>query len=208
MTFENTLSEIRKYLSENLSEKRYLHTLGVERTMVLLGKYFPSYSEFSLRAAALLHDITKEIPFEEQVMYVKTHGISPTYDDIKSEKTFHELSGAVFAKEKFGDAADSEILSAISKHSTGDENMSLFDMLLYVSDYIEDTRTYPVCICARKKLFEEMEKSSAEEYSSILIKNTLEIVDATIVHLIEKHSFIHRNTLMAHNSLSEKIRES
>ena len=51
---------LRREVCQRLSEKRYNHTLGVEKMAVLIGGYCMPESIDRLRVAALLHDISKE----------------------------------------------------------------------------------------------------------------------------------------------------
>ena len=56
---EEMLTELREKITPWLTGKRLVHTLAVEDMAVKLGKlYLPDQTE-KLRAAALLHDITK-----------------------------------------------------------------------------------------------------------------------------------------------------
>ena len=61
---EQRLDALRGELSSLMSPKRYAHTLGVERMAVRLGQLFCPEKIPQLRAAALLHDITKEESLE------------------------------------------------------------------------------------------------------------------------------------------------
>ena len=54
---------IRPYISP----KRLAHTYSVEQEVTALCEIYAPEAEFGLRAAALLHDITKELPIEKQL---------------------------------------------------------------------------------------------------------------------------------------------
>ena len=57
---EEQLAELREAISKVLSPKRYDHTLEVEKMTEKLCKIYCPDKILMLRAAALLHDITKE----------------------------------------------------------------------------------------------------------------------------------------------------
>ena len=61
-------------------------------------------------------------------------------EEVKDTKAvWHSLAGAFVVKNEYN-IFDEEILSAICFHSTGKENMSTLDKVLFVADFIEDTR--------------------------------------------------------------------
>ena len=62
---EEKLSELRENVAKCLSERRYKHTLEVEKMATKLAEIYCPEKIFDIRAAALLHDITKE--YDEKV---------------------------------------------------------------------------------------------------------------------------------------------
>ena len=56
------LDALRERVKGTMSEKRFAHTAAVERMVVRLGELYCPELIPELRAAALLHDITKEQP--------------------------------------------------------------------------------------------------------------------------------------------------
>ena len=64
---EKSLSELRERVRPYMNEKRFAHTLGVERECVALGSILLPEKVNDLRAAALLHDITKMLSLEKQL---------------------------------------------------------------------------------------------------------------------------------------------
>ena len=61
-----SLCLLREKLRSVLSEHRYEHTLGVERAAVRIGERCLPEMICELRAAALLHDVAKEMKMEKQ----------------------------------------------------------------------------------------------------------------------------------------------
>ncbi|MBR2340241.1 MAG: HD domain-containing protein [Clostridia bacterium] len=196
---------LRQKIRCNLSADRYEHTLGVERAVVFIGERILPHKLYELRVAALLHDITKEMPYADQKHFLATEGVQLTCDDVMSEKTLHQLSGAKMAEKSFSDYITPEIIHAISCHSTGCADMSVFDEILYLADYVEDTRRHESCIALRNRLLDELKKSSAEDYVQVLHKICLESINQTIEHLIQKGGFVHSNSFAARAFLVEKL---
>ena len=205
MISESDLTDIRSEVKKILSKYRYDHTLGVERAIIKLGEYYMPCRIGELRVAAILHDITKEMPTDEQISLIETSGIILSHDDRISFKTLHQTSGAVLAEKKFKKYVNPDIINAISKHSTGNEDMSIFDYLLYLADYIDDTRNYKFCIELRNKFYDGINKLSASEYNRFLYEIVLFSLDFTIKELIEQKAFIHKNTFSARNFIIEKL---
>ena len=83
--------------------------------------------------------------------------------------------------------------------------MSVFDEILYLADYVEDTRRHESCIALRNRLLDELKKSSAEDYVQVLHKICLESINQTIEHLIQKGGFVHSNSFAARAFLVEKL---
>ena len=64
---EKDLRSLSDVVERRLSDKRFLHTKGVEEEIVRLGEIYLPDKIPELRAAALLHDLAKELPIEEQI---------------------------------------------------------------------------------------------------------------------------------------------
>lgn len=149
---EEELSALREAVKCRMSRERYLHTLGVERAAALIADFCLPKARSELRAAALLHDVAKELEREEQRALISSvASLSDT--DLKSEKLYHAFTAPIVIKRDFPAYATKNVLSATFNHTTGDDGMSLFDEIIFVADYIEDGREYPECKRAREELF-------------------------------------------------------
>ena len=71
------------------------------------------------RRAAWLHDITKEMPYNEQLQLVDKHGIILT-DTQRSEKIIHAFSGALVADQRFGEPDEVCDVGGKAFHLAGD----------------------------------------------------------------------------------------
>lgn len=194
----SALDALRGEISKRLSGKRLYHTLSVENEIKHLGELygFDEGGIIRLRAAALLHDITKEMKTEEHISFCLSRGIRITENDKKSPKLFHSLTGAYLARELYPDIVDKGIFNAILCHTSGKPRMTLFEKLLYLADYIEETRTFPDCVRLRE-LFYATDSFTEAHLDEILIAS----YGMTIKNLIDEGNFIHPRTVSSRNAL-------
>ena len=196
---EEALSQLRERIKEHIGGKRYSHTLAVENEITrLCGIFSLSETETSvLRAAALLHDITKEKKTEEQIALCKESGIPFGEIECASPKVFHALTAETVIKKQFPEYALDEILSPIRYHTTGRENMTLSEKLLYLADYIEETRTFPDCVTLRKEFYSVSDPSENSHLDDVLIAS----FKMTVRNLLDEDAPIHPATRASLNSL-------
>ena len=197
---EELLCLLRNQVKERLSEKRYLHTLGVERAALRIGEKCLPEALGELRVAALLHDISKELTTERQ-LDILSKLPDVTEDDILSEGVHHSLSAPYVALQEFPEYATDNVLSALKNHTTGAPDMSVFDEIIFLSDFVEDTRKYQACINAREKLFNLLDLAKdGEECLEILHLSVIETLDFTIKYLIDKQMYLNGRTVATRNA--------
>ena len=95
---------------------------------------------------------------------------------------------------------DNEVYNAIYYHTTGKENMSLFEMIIYLADYIEKGRTFEDCIILREYFYENIK--NATDYNAkleVLRKTMVFSFDLTIKNLISEGKRIDSDTVNARN---------
>ena len=205
---EKQLEQLRESVKSKLSPFRYDHTLGVERMAVRLSELYCPEKESLLRAAALLHDITKEKSFSEQMALFEVKGVVPTKEQISVPPTLHALTAPLVIPDEYGEYADEELLNAIRYHSTGRENMTLSEKIIFLSDYIEDTRKFEDCIALREEFFSACpEKMSDGDRLEHLNRVLLHSIEITVSDLEEKGKTIESNTLRARESLKREIKK-
>lgn len=175
-----------------IDEKRYIHSLGVRDTAVLLARKY-GVSEEKARLAGILHDCAKNIPKEEGIARCEAAGI-PLKPICYIEKGLvHSYLGAHIAKTEF-DIDDPEILDAIYYHTTGHEDMPMLTKIIYLSDIIEPGRNVPN--------LEELRRIAMEDIDEALIK----AINSTITHVLGKGSVLDCDTVAARNFLVQKKR--
>lgn len=203
---EMQLNALRERVKNILSPFRFEHTLGVERMATRLAKLYCPEKESMLRAAALLHDITKEKSIEEQLEIFEKHEVTPTEEQLSVTPTLHAITAPLIIPEEYPEYASVELLDAIRYHSTGKADMTISEKIIFLSDYIEDTRRFEDCIALREEFFAaEPEKMNADERVMHLNKVLLHSLEITVSDLKEKGKTIESNTLRAKESLVREI---
>jgi predicted HD superfamily hydrolase involved in NAD metabolism len=201
MKFSNeSLQELEKAVSERISADRFEHTLGVVKAALYIAKFVPIEDTSELHAAALLHDLTKELsPLEATNILRGLQDVSES--DMVCSVVHHSLTAPEVIKRDFPEFATENILSAVKNHTTGAPDMSLFDEIIFISDYVEINRRYEKCVFLREKLYGFLRVSNdAEEAIFHLHDATVECLDNTIRHVITKMGYLHERTVETRNA--------
>lgn len=199
---ESEIQQLRQKIAVYMSEKRYLHTVAVEDMAARLAEIYCPEKKNKLRAAALLHDITKELLLDDHILICKEYGEELSSEDYRAPKTFHARTAAVLIPMEFPEFSDIEIINAVRYHTTGCAHMTLFEKIIYLADYIDDTRTFEDCIKLRDMFWgAEPQKMSESDRLAHLDAVMLEALNMTISALIQDKKIISCDTVSARNSL-------
>lgn len=203
------IEKLRSRVGARLSEKRLKHVLAVEDMAFRLGLLFfwnDGETLNLLRAAALLHDVTKELTDEEQLSVLETYSVTPLPEDLASMPTIHALTAALIIPRDFPEFADPRLISAVRYHTTGREGMSLVEKIIFLADYIDDTRIYPACVELRNEFFSahptDMEYGERVRH---LDRAALRSIDNNLAYLNAKQRNIHPLTLSARDDLLRRL---
>ena len=175
--------EILMWLRENLSEKRYIHSIGTAECARELAKQF-NLDEEKAYMAGLLHDCAKCFD-TEKLMEIINENLEVNKNELMNYKTLHAPVSAFCAKEDMG-ICDDEILSAIRWHTLGKIEMSDFEKIIFLADKIEpNTRDleYREKICEILKEEDGLNKALLKCYKETiksLVKRDLKICPLTI----------------------------
>ncbi|MBO4284548.1 MAG: bis(5'-nucleosyl)-tetraphosphatase (symmetrical) YqeK [Clostridia bacterium] len=157
MTFtDKELSELKDAVRGVLSEKRFRHTEGVCEEITRMGSVYLPDRISELRAAALLHDIAKELPIEEQIAICQKHDDPELSSAVNSPAILHGHAASYLIPDLYSKYALPEIISAIYKHTTGSEEMSVFEKLLFLADFTEPNRTWTECKNTRERFWHDL----------------------------------------------------
>ena len=198
---EEDLKAIENTVKLEMGEDRFFHTLGVVHEISRLGEIFLPNDIAELKAAALLHDITKEYSHKKQLQLCEKFGIILDNADLIAEQVLHSKTGAYVAREKFPKIVSERIFNAIYRHTLGDENMSLFDKLLYLSDFTEENRTNSFCLELRRMFWHNFDALTREQQEKRLDEALLFSFESTIARLEISGRPVSKKTLLARDSL-------
>ena len=133
----------REWLREQayamLKPQRIPHVRGVEAEAESLARRWGTDTE-KAAAAGILHDITKKLDLNQQLILCEKYGIITDKLERTNEKLLHAKTGAAVARGRFG--VCDEVYEAIKWHTTGKPDMSMQEKVLYMADYIEPTRDF------------------------------------------------------------------
>lgn len=195
MTYTNNYidqsrAELLTIIHSKMSEKRFQHTLRVEKVALQLAELHGGDVE-KASIAALLHDYAKELPD-----YVMSDRIITENMDLDmlnyGNAIWHGPVGAVLVNEELG-VNDEEILSAIAQHTIGAPKMSLTSQIIFVADYIEPERDFPEVKEART-----LAKKSLKQAVFYEMRQTL-------MHLIKQNKIIYPKSLESYNAWVSRI---
>ncbi len=117
--------------------KRVNHVIGCSETAAALAEHYGDSVE-NARRAGILHDITKALNGTEQLQLSEKYAMILDSFEREHPKLLHAKTGAVIAERIFGESE--EVCSAIRWHTTGREDMSLLEKIVYLADYMEPNR--------------------------------------------------------------------
>jgi predicted HD superfamily hydrolase involved in NAD metabolism len=174
--------KLRKQLEKELKPDRFDHTLGVAYTAASMAFVHGADVEKAL-IAGFLHDCAKCMSHDEQIKICEKNNIDITDVERRNHSLLHAKVGMYLARTRY-DVYDTEILNAIRWHTTGREDMSLLEKIIYIADFIEPNRKplegLPVI---RKEAFEDLDRCLAHIlHDSVIYLQTIgkECDDATM----------------------------
>ena len=135
---EQKITKIQEQIQLELDKSRYEHTQGVMYTAAALAmRYGEDINKAML--AGLLHDCAKCIPNDEKLRLCEENDILISSVERENPFLLHAKLGALLAKTEY-DVTDPLILHAIKVHTTGEPDMNILSMIIYIADYIEPNR--------------------------------------------------------------------
>ena len=182
-------TEYDVYLADiraKLGDYRYRHSLCVAESARELALRYGDDPERAY-VAGLLHDVLKEQPKEEALAFFKSHGVALTPVERCAPKLWHAMAGALYLEETY--RLSPEQILAVRYHTTGRENMTLPEKVLFVADFISADRDYPGVEGMRKRAGVSLEYAM------------LEGLRFTVYELSERGAAIHPDTVACYNQI-------
>lgn len=178
----------KDYLKNNLSKKRYAHSLNVAAAAIKLAELYDGDRD-KCYTAGLLHDIAKELPFEEQLNLAQSSELNVSDIELDSQPLLHAIAGAELIQRVFG-IKSADIINAVRYHTVARGGMSKTEQIIYMSDLISEDRDYKDVKKMRKLAYSDLEKALYEALKFSLNDS------------VEKGNTIAVSTLEAYNELA------
>ena len=171
------MEDIMIELKKNVSEKRYIHILGVIDSADELAEKF-SVSKEKARLAAIFHDYAKGMSKKSMLEFAKANKLD--FDDIEygNKELMHGKIARHIAQNKYN-VNDNDVLNAIEFHTTKRKKMSELEKLICLADYIEKNREYPGVDKIRNLVDIDYDLALYTAFNG------------TIIHLIEENKIVH-----------------
>ena len=179
--------EIMVILTKELRPARFRHSRDVSRTAVRLAERWGADVE-KARMAGILHDCARNLKGDALLASAAKQGLTLSSIEILQPALIHAALGAALAEQRFG-VTDPEVLQAIRRHTTGAENMTKLDKVIYLADCIEPGRKFP----GVQQLREAAEKD--------LDAAVLLAFDYSISFVLAGGGLLHPDTVAGRNSL-------
>lgn len=174
-------------LIEDIGLKRFKHSKRVLETALKLNT---TVDDDLVKTAAILHDCAK---YNED-KYLKLFSDNINAETIKYKSVLHSFLGAEVAKKVYNIDND-QVLDAIRYHTTGKENMSKLEKIIYLADAIEPERSYPGV--------DELRDLAKKDIDQAILYS----LSHNIIFLTKKLSLIHPLTISAYNYLIKEKNE-
>lgn len=185
-------SEFLEILKQRLTPSRLYHSICVAEQARNLAEIFGADAEKAY-TAGLIHDIMRYESPENMLKLIDEDGKHKlTESERKITVTLHAVAGEVYLRTKMG-VTDEEILSAVRYHTTGRENMTVLQKIIYVADLTSEDRNYPDVDEVRELAQQSLEKA------------TLRGLSFTIESNAKENKPIHIDTVKAYNYLAERM---
>lgn len=186
------LNSIEDYLKNSISSKRYIHSINVSSTAVELARFY-GCDILKAEVAGLVHDCARELDRIQLLDCLAAEGM--VVDDLTLcvKELLHGPAAVHICRRVFG-IEDKDILDAVQYHTTGRENMTLLEKVIYLSDFIEPARDFDGV--------EELRGLAFKDLSEAL----LSALNSSIEYVISKNGLIHVDTILSRNYLIKEIK--
>ena len=180
------IEKLKEDLKIVLSDSRYNHSISVMNMCEALASRY-NVNVKKAKLVGLMHDMAKDMTKEEKMQYVKNNNIECSLIEEKIVEILHGKIAADICKKKY--QFDEEMCTAIKYHTTGKENMTLLEKILFIADKIDETRNYEGVEDLRELAFEDLDKA--------ILKN----IDDTLIINIQKNKLILEESIKTRNNL-------
>ena len=130
-----------------------------------------------------------------------------TYEDLSSPQPWHSMTAAYVILDEFSEFATEDVLSSVTNHTTGSPDMSDFDSIILLSDYIEQGRKYERCVTLRESFISELD-SAKDRNEAIMALNraVFTSLENNINEFISRGVAYHSKTKATRDAFLSKIK--
>ncbi|AXZ23289.1 bis(5'-nucleosyl)-tetraphosphatase (symmetrical) YqeK [Staphylococcus warneri] len=191
------IENAKELVKAKLPEKRYKHSLRVSETAVKLAEIYDGDKD-KAELAGVLHDYCKYDDLSTMYQVVRQYELESDLLSYGGEILHGPVCSAIM--ENDFDVKDEEVLLAIKYHTTGRQQMTKTEKLVFIADYIEPGRKTPGV--------EEIRDMAYNQGS--LDKTIYEISKRTVLFLIQKDITVYGATIAClnyYNYSDERIKD-
>lgn len=168
--------ELYKQVKSRLSETRFKHSEGVVKRAIEYAEIYKVDINL-VKLVAIAHDIAKELTKEEIDKYIQKYDIELDKIEKINKNLVHAKIGAFICKNEYDFTED--MVNAVRYHTTGRENMSILEKVVYSADATEENRKY--CSTYYVETIKKDIDLGVQEICKWVINKALE--DNKIIHL-------------------------
>lgn len=194
------LDSLVKILKNTVSEKRFIHSLGVAQTTEMLLLHFQgatdrnyecSWNGFSAGTfCGFFHDFAREMTDSQILLYCKKNSIKLTSEELLSPVIAHGKVSAKMA-EKLCPSYPESWKKAIISHTTGSGTMNSLSLALFIADYIEPSRTF----MTDKERYTYFGKKNLKECAYSVLCSMIAHWQEKMYYNVSENSFAMKKTL-------------
>ena len=182
-----TIEDYKDIIRPMMGQRRYNHCVNVSSEAVRLARKYGADEE-KAAIAGILHDITKEVDFENQLQIIDSGDIILNDVEKRTNKLWHAISGSVYIQKYLG-ITDEDIINAIRYHTTGRARMSVLEKVIFLADFTSAERDYEDVDVIREKADKSLEEGM------------LYGVEFTLKKLLESGSFLSVDAIELYNEI-------
>ncbi|MDY5212156.1 bis(5'-nucleosyl)-tetraphosphatase (symmetrical) YqeK [Intestinibacter sp.] len=183
--------KIIEKLNTMLKPNRLAHSINVANCAVKLSEIY-GCDTGKAYLAGLVHDCAKYFTKDQIDSYVKKYNIKLDPLEVNNISLSHSVIGSFVIQDVFN-IQDMDIINAVRYHTTGRENMSTLEKIIFMADMIEEGRNFPGV--------DELRKLS---FNGQLDKALITSFNNTIKFVIENNQLIHPRSVSARNYLMQE----
>jgi len=188
------IEEIKHKLETDMKPKRFVHSVNVMDTASRLADFY-GVDRKKAEVAAILHDCARNMDKADVFETCRKYGIEVDEIQRRQPDLLHGPIAACIAKFEYG-IKDEDVLEAIRVHTTGKENMTMLDKIIFIADYIEPGRDFPGVENIREWAYKDIDKA-------ILLA-----LESTIGYVIQRGMLLHPDTIYTRNYIIMSMQDA